>query len=191
MSDVVSIALLLVGLAGISLYIIINRRTPSITLEPGPVDKYVPFVPTFVVPYLLLFPFLLFTLIILWPTEYRDAFLLSCTIAAWTGGLTWFLLPLGIRRPEIVPEGIASHIVAWIYRIDANTTTFPSAHVYFALIAAFFLTDAFPAFSPLWWILGLLISISTVFVKQHYVVDFVAGSLWAAGSIGLALFFLA
>ena len=190
MSDVAAIALLLVGLAGISLYIIINRRTPSVILGPGPVDRYVPFIPLFVGPYLLLFPFLLFTLISLWPTENRDAFLLSCTIAAWTGGFTWFLLPLGIRRTEIVPAGIASRIVAWIYHIDANTTTFPSAHVYFALIAAFFLTDSFPVFSPLWWILGLLISISTVFVKQHYVVDFVAGSIWAAGSIGLALFFL-
>ena len=79
-------------------------------------------------------------------------------------------------RPEIMPrENILTGLVHFLHRIDTPTNVCPSLHVYDsagAFIAVILAKDCFKTFEK--YIAGLLtisISLSTLFLKQHSVID--------------------
>ena len=81
-------------------------------------------------------------------------------------------------RPEVVPrDNFLSHVMAYIYSFDTPTGICPSLHVGYSLgILSVCWKDKR---APLPWkaavfILVILISMSTAFVKQHSVVDILA-----------------
>jgi len=82
-------------------------------------------------------------------------------------------------RPEVLPrDNILSSCVSLIYVFDTNTNVCPSIHVLGSLCVWFaaihlekFRSAGWRAF---WGILTILICLSTVFMKQHSVLDIVA-----------------
>ena len=58
--------------------------------------------------------------------------------------------------------------------------SFPSVHVYLSLICAYYLSFSFPPYATLFWACAVLVTASTVFIKQHNLVDIAGGILWAA-----------
>ena len=82
-------------------------------------------------------------------------------------------------RPEVFPRDNAlTRFIAGFYVFDTNTNVCPSLHVIGSL-AAFFAFWYAPVFSAKKWriasaIAAFLICISTVFMKQHSVLDVLA-----------------
>ena len=77
-------------------------------------------------------------------------------------------------------------VMAFIYSLDTNTNVLPSLHVIGSMGAAFGLCSSgrnhSAAAKLAIAVLALLVSISTVFVKQHGIVDVLAGF-----AVGMAL----
>ncbi|MBX7147976.1 phosphatase PAP2 family protein [bacterium] len=86
-----------------------------------------------------------------------------------------------IYRPLIASENAHGVLftLKWIYFLDEPINNFPSMHVSFSFLSYYFVRRYLPEHK---WVVGtlvLLISLSTLFVKQHYIVDVLAAALLA------------
>jgi membrane-associated phospholipid phosphatase len=88
--------------------------------------------------------------------------------------------------PEAVQAGVFFHIMKWIYReFEAPGAAFPSSHVAVALCTVFF---SFRYLRPIRYVhlgVAVMLCISTVYCRYHYVVDVLAGLVTAAVVIPL------
>lgn len=152
-------------------------------------DHMIPFCEYFIVPYIFWFVYVAGSFLHFMLKEEDGLFYRFSAVMF--GGMTIALIiytvfPNGIHlRPDL--DG-SRNIFAWmtslIYQADTCTNVFPSLHVYTsAVIAIFFsksrLAKEKPAARPAAFIVSGLIILSTVFLKQHSVLDMVAGSVMA------------
>lgn len=152
----------------------------------SPLDSYIPFNELFIIPYLLWFPFIAVSVLYFIFRDRTEYYRLCGVLIA---GMTAFLLvstvfPNGVAlRPVLSTLGrdnVFLDMVAGLHKADTSTNVCPSIHVYNSLAVCF----AFFASSHLKGkhllktgvlILTVLICMSTVFLKQHSVIDV----LWA------------
>ena len=151
-----------------------------------PFDKYIPVIPAFVIPYLALFPFVIIGSLLLLRTPLSTEFFVSVFMANTIAAVFWFFIPTGMRRPTMLKKGFLRRCIAWIYQHDGPANVFPSSHVFSSVVCGYYLALAYPLAGLAIWITTGLIAVSTVFVKQHYVLDIFGGLLCATGAIGIA-----
>jgi len=77
-------------------------------------------------------------------------------------------------RPRVVGRGRSEKFLAFVQSFDGRSNSFPSMHTSVATLTALHL---YPAFGPLVIAFPVLIALSCLFTKQHYVVDLPAGAL--------------
>jgi membrane-associated phospholipid phosphatase len=91
--------------------------------------------------------------------------------------LFWFY-PTRMIHPEVPGNSPSAIALRCLYRVDAGYNVFPSLHiansVYVACVATHFV--ALPLYL-LCFAVALLITASTVLIKQHYLIDAPAGAL--------------
>lgn len=144
-------------------------------------DDRIPFCEWFVIPYVAWYGLIVFSLV--WFLRYnvelftglQTYFIITQVVAT----LIYILLPTRQElRPELFPrENVLTDLVAALYRADTSTNVCPSLHVALSLgIASAWLRE-----KTVRWIwrgsivlLAVLICLSTVFIKQHSAVDFLA-----------------
>jgi len=110
--------------------------------------------------------------------------ILAMCLAVLISNAVFLLMPTYVPRPEVTGQDVFSQMIRWIYSVDYPYNCFPSQHVCFAALAA---NAWFLAGPRRWWfhlvnLAGLVaISLSTVFIKQHYTPDILGGLLaaWA------------
>jgi membrane-associated phospholipid phosphatase len=165
------------------LYFFFNRLPRPATVITIPFDNLIPVIPAFVLPYLAFYPFVLCSLIFLYLhhlTHYIH------TILSYAAGLiicyiTYLTWQTTVPRPELTSPDIFSTLLAFIYRIDAPYNCLPSIHVLGTLLIMLALTKTLGD-KALWPnLLGILIILSTLFTKQHGVLDVAAGAVLAVG----------
>ena len=141
------------------------------------IDDAIPFCEGFIIPYLLWFPYLAGMLLY---TFFRDVdsfrrlmmyFILTFTAAV----VIYRLFPSCQQlRPESMPrENLLTRLTAALYWIDTPANVCPSEHVIGSAGVVFAAWNADRLRKQRWPILllGVLICVSTVFVKQHSVLD--------------------
>lgn len=149
-----------------------------------PLDDTIPFCEWFVLFYCTWYPLLvavgLYLLLRDAPAFRRYMAFLAVTF--FLSELIWLLLPNGQDlRPQVFPrENFLTALIAALYRIDTNTNVFPSVHVVGSLGAIFAVWDSrrlhrLPLLRWSIFILALLICVSTLFIKQHAILDVVSG----------------
>lgn len=144
-----------------------------------PLDDMIPFCEVFLIAYVAWFVFMagvhVYT-IFRSPGAYRKMMQFFCV----TFGLTtllYFIWPTCQElRPETFPrDNVLTTIVSWLYAIDTPTNVCPSMHVIgsvAALLGAWWAKGLNrPLPRVLFTVLTVLISLSTVFLKQHSAVD--------------------
>jgi len=168
------IFLLILFLFAKSIYVVLNKRKSKYYWKIK-FDDFIPLIPIFIIPYIGFYIYIITTIIFLWNTKYINNFFITYIIAYILAGLFWYFIPNGVKRPVIYKRDIFSKLTAYIYKHDDDTNGFPSVHIFATLICSYFLFLAFP--EQLFSILAtaLLISASTVFVKQHYILDIFGG----------------
>ncbi len=142
-----------------------------------PLDDAIPFVEVFVLPYVCWYPFLILTglyLLIFDGEQFRKY--IYCIAALFTLILLICLIfPNGqnLRPDNFSRENIFTAVVAGLYAMDTNTNVFPSMHVAGAIAAAipYFRSQRLRKYRLPAAVLAALISLSTVFIKQHSVLD--------------------
>ncbi len=150
-------------------------------------DDSIPFCEWFIIPYWLWYLYIASALIYTLIKSKKDFLrivtlvflgvfgsLLICTLYP-----SWHLL-----RPETMPDNILSRWVQFTYTLDNPAVIFPSMHVLVAFLISIGLTAAESmkgktTVKVCCWIYTVIVSASTVFVKQHSIID-----------VGFALLFI-
>ncbi|OGD22102.1 MAG: hypothetical protein A2W03_10725 [Candidatus Aminicenantes bacterium RBG_16_63_16] len=153
--------------------------TTDLTL---PVDRQIPLISWFIWPYLLcyLFPFLPLFVVKDWHRFNRA--LLAIILANAAAFLVYILLPVAFPHPEL-GSGLSDHVLALQFRYDfrPGANKLPSLHVTYAWIV--YLVCRKQGLGRvregLILLAAALISVSTLFVKQHIILDVFAGAAWA------------
>lgn len=156
------------------------------------VDHQIPFVEIFVVPYLLwyAFIFLMFIYFCIYDRAIYYRTLLSFCIGMLVCYVIYFFFQTTVPRPELMGNGILTSMVKYVYGADQPFNCFPSIHVLSSYLMILGIRH-----SKLWTIkkdiivstIAYSIILSTLFVKQHVVLDVVAGVL--LGSLLFKLFY--
>ena len=165
-------------------------RTPDLWVH-CQLDDLIPFCKYAIVPYILWFPWIPFTLFYLLYKAPREDFWRLC-IPLFTGMtmtlLFYAIVPNGLAlRPKYVPgTDIFAQLVRMIYRSDTPMNVCPSIHVFnsVTLMLAYYRSAIFDAPRRRWMrsaamVLCVSISLSTILLKQHSVIDVVFGLLLA------------
>lgn len=142
-----------------------------------PLDDRIPFVEAFVIPYVCWYPFLILTGLYLLLFDGKQFKKYICFVAVgFTAALIFCLIsPNGqALRPAVFPrENLFTAIIAGLYSVDTCTNVFPSTHVIGAVAAAipYFYCPRLKKLRVPAAVLAALITVSTVFIKQHSVLD--------------------
>lgn len=183
------ILLLIVFLLVKYLYLPLNKRKSKYYWKIK-FDDYIPFISIFIIPYAGYFFYIPITVVLLWNTKYINSFLITYTISYILAELFWYFVPNGVKRYPISKKDIFSRFTRYIHLHDDDTNGFPSAHVISSLLCSYFLSLVFPQNIILIWTINFFICISTVLVKQHYVLDILGGILFSLVSIFLTGLFI-
>lgn len=154
---------------------------PYVLFLRTPVDDLIPVIGPFAVPYVSLRPFIYASalLFLLFRARIYRSAALSMTITLLISYAFYGLAQSYIERPVLTGTDVFSQMIREVYASDQPYNDFPSLHASLSTI-----------FAIHWWrvdrrigvavaIWAALIVVSTVFVKQHYVADMVAGVLLA------------
>lgn len=144
-----------------------------------PLDDAIPFCEWFMIPYMFWFVFLVG----------MHVYLLFFDIRAFRRFMYYIILTYGVTivvyliypncqelRPTVFPrDNFLTRFIAGFYDFDTNTNVCPSLHAVGSMAVAFAAWDT-PRFQKIGWkiaftVTALLIAFSTVFVKQHSILD--------------------
>ncbi len=142
-----------------------------------PIDRAVPFVPQFIWIYLLYYPLCFTPVFLLHDMDtfrrVAGAYLMEFVIAF----VVFVLYPVKMVRPRVIPDSLSTKAVALLYHIDPGFNVFPSMHVANSLLVALLFLKYSKPLGVLFILIAVLISVSTLYVKQHYLLDVASGVL--------------
>ena len=143
-----------------------------------------------VIPYILCYPLWGFGLG--WLVWRMDERLFRATIAGLfftfsLGILIYISFPTYVVHPDIPGQDILSQLLLFLTIAGGDYDAFPSSHIYITIILALFYGDWYPQKKWLWFLIVTMISLSTLFTKQHYCVDVVGGVVtgWLGHRFGI------
>ncbi len=150
----------------------------------APLDDLIPFIDVFVIPYYFWYPLLVAVGLygLFKEGEAFKRYMLLLCITFFAAQIFFVILPNGQDlRPEYFEnDNVFTQLIGAIYSVDTNTNVFPSIHVIGALVAFIgvldFKTLKHRKFVCIFTgIIAVLISLSTVFIKQHSILDIAGG----------------
>ncbi|HTO94354.1 MAG TPA: phosphatase PAP2 family protein, partial [Bacteroidota bacterium] len=108
------------------------------------------------------------------------------------GGVATLLMPLFfsciplVAPPrEFVATGFPGSLLGLERAMDTPANSFPSYHVFWALLSAGLLAGSMPRWKAAWWALGICVSASCVTTGMHSLVDVAGGALLYAAMVNL------
>jgi len=169
---------------------LLERLTPREDCAPVwcPLDDIIPFCEWFLIPYIFWFVFLIgmHGYLLLFDIRAFRRFMYFIIFTYGTTIVIYMLWPTCqlLRPTEFARDNVLTRLMADYYAFDTNTNVCPSLHVVGSLAVAFGAWDS-KHFRTLAWrvvftAVALLIAISTVFVKQHSILDVFWGLLLCA-----------
>lgn len=160
-------------------------------------DAKLPFIEAFIIPYMLWFFYIVATCVYMYfKADDKEFFRLAASLILGMSiaMIICMIYPNGVTlRPDIntVSDSWLGNIIKGLWRTDTSTNVFPSIHCYNSIAAHIALTHC-KAFkkhkiiSALSLILCVSICLSTMFLKQHSVLDFIGAVIL----MGILYFFL-
>ena len=145
-------------------------------------DDLIPFNELFLIPYLFWFVFLTGMLVytFFYDTVFFSRMMKFIMITYTAALLSYLLFPncQHLRPGSFERDNVLTRFMVWFYRFDTDTNVCPSIHVIGSLAVMFAAWNT-PAFRSKGWrraftLTAALICVSTVFVKQHSVLDILA-----------------
>ena len=158
-------------------------------------DDYIPFCEYFIIPYVLWYPALFATGIYMLVKKDAEAFkrFMAFIICGFSISIIFCILVPNCQnlRPTVFAHNnIFTKLIKMIYAADTNTNVFPSVHVLGAIVIPLGVFDCSALKSKKFLrvisiILAILITASTVFIKQHSILD-----IFSAIILALILFLI-
>jgi len=151
-------------------------------------DELVPLVPAWVLVYGSMYVFVLLPLLVIRDRELFRRALQSYVLVLLVAYAGFIAYPTITPRPATVAgEGFAAWALRLTYSLDTPYNCFPCLHVahsFVSALSAYRVHRRVGLVAALW---AALIGVSTLFTKQHYVVDVIGGTAMAAAAYGLFL----
>lgn len=160
----------------------LEKHNTSVTPIYSRLDDFIPFLEVFIIPYMLWFIYIIASVTYFLLTSRQDFYKICAYLfigmsiclaiySVWPNGHN-----LRVNLDELGRSNIFTRMLAVIYNLDTATNVFPSIHVYNSIGAAIAIRKDARLGSIKWlrWlvlVLTVLICASTVFLKQHSVLD--------------------
>ena len=160
------------------IHISLNKPRSGVHVMKIFIDDIIPINRYFAIPYLFMFLFITISLLYFAIVDSKIYFRLLSSIVC--GMLicfaVYYIFPTTVPRPEILGNDLFSNLVKDIYANDNPYNCFPSIHVLssFLPILFAFKYNKSSFMKGFTLIGGIMISLSTLFIKQHYFLDAVA-----------------
>jgi len=152
-----------------------------------PLDDFIPFVEVFVVPYVLWYPLMFFVGLTLLFSDRENfkRYMVFIGLAFFSIIVLNFLFPnVQNLRPNPLPrDNFFTEIIKGIYEVDTNANVCPSMHVVGTFGAVYFshISKKFNKKTRICvLVIGVLITLSTVFIKQHSILDVIVALPYGA-----------
>lgn len=166
------------------LYFISKLLQGDLNLVGNVIDTKIPFVPAFFIPYCIWYLMIFIIPYYLYCKD-KDKFIkytMAYILCSMIGNIVFISYPSTVARPTVTGTDIFSLIAKFIYWIDTPTNCFPSLHCAISMLFILYIcesknTNAITKISVC--IISILIMLSTLFTKQHVVVDFISGDILA------------
>lgn len=172
------------------LYFPVNRIISGGVLMKVNLDQVIHLQPEWIWFYMLCLPLWILAFIVagIWMDDNLFWEMWQSTLIACSIGLFIFITyPTYVERPEITGHGISVDMLRYVYENDRVYNAFPSAHVYLSTIVTFFMVRWKPQLRAAGLFFVMLVILSTLFTKQHSVVDAAGGVLVACVGYGAGL----
>lgn len=154
------------------------QRTTHIFL-----DDFIPFIPKFFYFYLFTYLFNTIFLFLIIYKEPLDKFIIIAKmmiVLILIGTGIYIICPAKIQKPQIeTPNGLAEQLLFLHNSYILPYNAFPSLHIAFSLLTTIVSFILKSIFRYLYLIIFLLIFFSALFTKEHYLLDNIAGLLFA------------
>lgn len=177
----------------------VERLIPRTVYHPVwcPLDDMIPFCEWFFIPYMFWFVFLvgMHPYLLLFDIPAFRRFMYFIMITYTTTMIIYFIYPTcqELRPTEFARDNFLTRFAVGFYQFDTNTNVCPSLHCVGSMAVAFAAWDTERFKKPLWRAafmgMAILISVSTVFVKQHSILDVLWA--WLLCAVGYVIVYVA
>jgi len=171
------IAFLLVAYCIQLIYLPTSARVSG-GIEPKlPIDIF-PIWPIWVLPYVLCYVLWLVGAVwIVLKMEDRlfRSFIAACILTFTIGSTTFIFFPTYVRPAVLHGNDIFTALLHLIHHNWGRYDAFPSGHVYITTLLVLFFSRWYPRYKYVWISILVIISLSTLFTGQHYILDVVGG----------------
>jgi membrane-associated phospholipid phosphatase len=177
---------MVVLVAIVPLYLLIPDL--ALTREPAApavaLDHVVPVVPPWSLVYGALYAFLIVLPVLVVRDDEHIRRTVWAYLSVWLAAYAVFLVyPTVAPRPAAVPgDGFGAWGLRSLYAADPPYNCFPSLHVAHSFVSALTCRQLHRGVGRSALAAAALVGLSTLFTKQHYVLDVVAGTLLAGGA---------
>ena len=164
------------------IYQVLNNRSQKAVDISTSIDQSIPFLPIFIIPYILWYAYMFCYLIYFCfkDTKVYIKTLMLIVIAELICFVIYFFFQTTVPRPTLVSDNFLNNLIQWIYTKDRPFNCFPSIHVlttFTVMLASLHIKNKHILNTLCIHISGSLIIISTLFVKQHVIFDMI-GSMF-------------
>lgn len=173
----------------VPVYLVIAGRSGTAHTPALPLDQLLPLAPTWAIIYGALYAFLIVVPVLVLQQEELIRRTVRAYLTVWIVAYLCFLLyPTVASRPDSVPgDGFGAWGLRLLYDADPPYNCFPSIHVAHSFVSALACHRVHRRLGLFAVLFASLVTLSTLFTKQHYVVDLIGGILLAAAAYALFL----
>jgi membrane-associated phospholipid phosphatase len=159
------------------IYIPTSMR-PEGGIEPKlPIDIF-PVWSIWILPYVLCYA--LWSVSFVWivlKTEDRlfRSFVAACMLTFAVGNMIFIFFPTYVMPASLPGNDIFTWLLHMIQKNSGRYDAFPSAHIYITTLLTLFFSRWYPRRKLLWILILVIVSFSTLFTGQHYILDVLGG----------------
>ncbi|HSL42489.1 MAG TPA: phosphatase PAP2 family protein [Anaerolineales bacterium] len=151
-------------------------------IEPRLSIDVFPIWPIWVLPYVLCY--ILWFAGIVWityRTEDQDfrSFVAACMLTFLIGASTFVLFPTYVKAATLEGSDVFTLLLRTVHEDWGRYAALPSGHVYITTLLTLFYSRWYPRHKFLWILILVIVSLSTLFTGQHYILDVIGGLLAA------------
>lgn len=162
------------------IYSVLNQIVADAVDVVTVVDTWIPFVKEFIIPYLLWYPFIYGALVYFCFVDRKQYFiaLSSVIVGKIICFIIYFFWQTTVPRPIVTGEDVFSNLVRFVYSMDQPVNCLPSIHVlttFIMMIVVYKRKEQHIWEYRIVNTMGILIILSTMFTKQHAILDVIAG----------------
>ncbi len=107
------------------------------------------------------------------------SFLAACLLTFGLGALTFIFFPTYVKPIALQGNDIFTLLLRIFHEQTGRYAALPSGHVYITTLLALFFGHWHPRHRFLWIMILVIVSLSTLFTGQHYILDVLGGYLAA------------